>query len=151
MELMNTNTKRNWPSLVGFIFVAGAILYPFVSIGDNASPFDHFLKAGYGYENPDLDYGEFSKPLMMQALPFDGEVTEDVNGVNDTNTIGNVDPIEESTIGSTTIEVSDPTEVSEPIVIPITPEPPAQPPTQSVISDSFPNHLPQEYIGNGHQ
>ena len=148
MELTNTKQK-NWAGLIGFAFVAGAILYPFVSIGGNASPFDHFLKAGYGYENPDLDYGEFSKPLMMQALPFDGEVIED--GVDDVTTIDDVDPIEESTIGPTTIEVSDPIEVSEPIVIPITPQPLAQPPTESVISDSFPNHLPQEYIGNGHQ
>ena len=157
MELMNTNTKqKNWAGLIGFAFVAGAILYPFVSIGGNASPFDHFLKAGYGYENPDLDYGEFSKPLMMQALPFDGEVIEDETSVDDVATIGDVDPIvgrtpsDESTTNPT-IEVSDPIEVSEPIVIPITPQPPAQPPTQSVISDSFPNHLPQEYIGNGHQ
>ena len=150
MEILNTN-RKNWPSLVGFIFVAGAILYPFVSIGDNASPFDHFLKAGYGYENPELDYGEFSKPMMLKALPFEGEVIENETSVGDVNTIVDVGPIEESNINSTTIEVSDPIEVSEPIVIPITPEPPAQPPTQSVISDSFPNHLPQEYIGNGHQ
>ena len=147
MELMNTNTKRNWPSLVGFTFVAGAILYPFISIGDNASPFDHFLKAGYGYDNPELDYGEYNKPMMLKALPFEGE---DGTGVNDVNTIGDVDSIEEPTTDSM-VEISDPIEVSEPIVIPITPEPPAQPPTQSVISDSFPNHLPQEYIGNGHQ
>ena len=155
MELMNTKQK-NWAGLIGFALVAGAILYPFMSIGDNASPFDHFLKAGYGYENPDLDYGDYSKPVTLQALPFDGEVIEDGNGVDDVPTIGDVDPIvggtpsDESTINST-IEVSDPIEVSEPIVIPITPQPPAQPPTQSVISDSFPNHLPQKYIGNGHQ
>ena len=143
MELMNNNTKqKNWAGLIGFAFVAGAILYPFVSIGDNASPFDHFLKAGYGYENPDLDYGEFSKPLMMQALPFDGEVIEDGLGVEDVGPIVKGSPSDKSTINSTTIEVSEPV---------VTPEPPAQPPTQSVISDSFPNHLPQEYIGNGHQ
>ena len=142
---MNTNTKqKNWTALIGFALVAGAILYPFVSIGGNASPFDHFLKAGYGYENPDLDYGEFSKPLILQALPFDGEVIEDGNSVE------NVDSFEELPIQEST-----PIEVSEPIVVPITPEPPAQPliqpPTESVISDSFPNRLPQEYIGNGHQ
>ena len=151
MELMNNNTKqKNWAGLIGFAFVAGAILYPFVSIGDNATPFDHFLKAGYGYDNPELDYGEYNKPMMLKALPFEGEVIEDVNGVNDVNTIDDVVPIEESNINST-IDVSDPIEVSEPIVMPIVPNTPAQPPTQSVISDSFPNHLPQEYIGNGHQ
>ena len=134
---MNTETKRNWPSLIGLIFVAGAILYPFVSIGDNASPFDHFLKAGYGYDNPDLNYGEFSKPLMMQALSFDGEVVEGGNSLE------NVDSFEELPIQEST-----PIEVSGPVV---TPEPPAQTPTEGSVMQAFPNHMPQEYIGNGHQ
>ena len=140
---MNTETKLNWPSLVGLILLSGAVLYPFISINGNASPFDHFLRAGYGYDNPNLDYGESGKPLMLKALPFEGEVNED--GM----TIEDVDPI-----GGTTIQVSEPIESSEPVVL-TTQEPPAQsliqPPTQSVISDSFPNHLPQDYTGNGHQ
>ena len=139
---MNTETKRNWPSLIGLIFVAGAILYPFVSIGDNASPFDHFLMAGYGYENPDLDYGEFGKPLMMQALPFDGEVIEDP--LEDVNSSEEGVLIEESIIDSTI-------ESSDTIIDPITSELLTQPPTGGSVMQAFPNHMPQEYIGNGHQ
>ena len=130
---MNIETKRNWPSLIGLILLSGSVLYPFIPINGNASLFDHFLKAGYGYDNPNRDYGESGKPLKMKALPFEGEVIEDVT------------PIE----GSTEIEVS------EPIVDPITSEllarPLIQQTTDQVISDPFPNHLPQEYIGNGHQ
>jgi len=164
---MNTK-KKNWAGLIGFIILAGALLYPFVSIGDNATPFDHFLKAGYGYENPELDYGEYGKPVTLQALPFDGatedgSTTENVISTDNVNSFGDVSsfeggtPItetvtEESSIGSATIEVSDPVEVSEPIV---TPDLPAQtltqPPTDQSILVPFQNHLPQDYIGNGHR
>ena len=136
---MNTETKRNWPSLIGLILLSGAVLYPFIAINGNASPFDHFLKAGYGYDNPNLDYGESSKPLMMQALPFDGEVVEDGIDVEEVNPFEGGTPVESTIEGSDTI------------VVPVSPDPPAQPPTGTVILDAFPNHLPQEYIGNGHQ
>ena len=138
---MNTETKRNWPSLIGLILLSGAVLYPFIPINGNASPFDHFLKAAYDYDDPNLDYGESGKPLMMQALPFNGED----GGVED------VGPPEETPIeGSTTSTII---QGSETIMDPITSELMAQPlvqqPTQGVISDSFPTHLPQEYIDNG--
>ena len=144
---MNTETKRNWPSLVGLILLSGAVLYPFVPINGNASPFDHFLKAAYDYDDPNLDYGESGKPLMMQALPFDGEVIEDEIGVEDIELLEEVTPIDGPTTNSAIIQGSE--TIMDPITSELMAQPLVQQPTQGLISDSFPTHLPQEYIDNG--
>ena len=119
-----TKTNRNWAGLIGGGLVAAALLFPFISIGDNAAPFDHYLNAAYGYDNPELDYGNYAKErVMMHALPAPCQEGPE-NGV-----ILNAD-----------------TEVMEPPIQPV-------PEGNTVLPEPTPfqGRLPQAYTGNGHQ